>query len=92
MPVFHGIVHLPKKATSLSIDYNNGTITKAKMTVTYSGGPIGTYLSADGGTTWEEVTSGVLHYFTVTGTDLRWRITAREGTATVTNVEIKQYH
>jgi len=35
-------------------------------TVTY-------YLSADGGSNWEAVTSGVEHTFTVTGDDLRWR-------------------
>ncbi|MFA7663135.1 MAG: fibronectin type III domain-containing protein, partial [Patescibacteria group bacterium] len=31
------------------------------------------YLSADGGTNWEEVTSGAEHVFVETGSDLRWK-------------------
>lgn len=74
-----------------SIDYNNGTITQAKMTVTYSGfGPIALYLTANGGSNWEAVSNGVLHTFSNTGTDLRWRIVGFGNT--ITGISIINYH
>lgn len=41
------------------------------------------YLTADGGTTWEEVTLNDLHTFTTTGDDLRLQILGNPG-ATIT--------
>lgn len=84
-------VAVPSLAQSLSIDFNNGTITTAKMTVTRSAsGDILLYLSADGGNNWEQVTSGVAHTFVNTGTDLRWRIKTSD--ETITKVLIEDYH
>jgi hypothetical protein len=78
---------------STSVDKNNGTITSATMTVTKSSGTFTYYLSADGGSHWETVSSGVAHTFSNTGTDLRWKIAeAASSTGTVTNVEITSYH
>lgn len=31
------------------------------------------YLTADGGSNWEQVTNGTRHVFTNTGSDLRWK-------------------
>ena len=78
---------------STSIDYNNGTITTATMTVTKSSGTFTYALTANGGTNWETVTSGVAHAFTNTGTDLRWKVTeSGGGTGTITKIEINAYH
>ncbi|MFA5927045.1 MAG: YCF48-related protein [Patescibacteria group bacterium] len=51
------------------------TITVATMTATttLNGQSVAYYLSADGGSNWESVTSGESHSFTNTGSDLRWR-------------------
>jgi hypothetical protein len=82
-----------QEAYSKSIDFNNGTITQAKMTVTKTSGSFDYYLSADGGANWEAVTSGTLHSFTNTGTDLRWRIVENAAsTGVVTKVKVEQYH
>ena len=78
-----------KLAQSLSIDFNNGEITTAKMTATYTGNDPTLTLTADG-TNFESVTNGVAHTFSNTGTDLKWRINAT-GT-TVTNVLVEDYH
>lgn len=78
-------------AQSTSIDYNNGTISTATMEVTISSGTPVLYLSADGGSNWESVTSGTPHTFTNTGTDLRWKITSA-GSTTLTKIEITNYH
>ena len=74
---------------SKSIDFNNGIITTATMTVTFTGNTPSLLMTADG-TNWEAVTSGVAHTFTNTGTDLKWRIVA-SGT-TVTQVTVEDYH
>lgn len=83
-------VYTFKTAQSISVDYNNGTITHAKMTVTSTGsGNLTLYLTADG-SNWEEVVNGVLYAFTNTGTDLRWKI---EGSGkTITLIKIEDYH
>lgn len=78
---------------SLSIDYNNGTITQARLTATISSGTFTLELSADGGSNWETVSNGLLHTFTNTGTDLRWRITENAAsTGTITQVIVRGYH
>ena len=46
----------------LDVDYNAPTNTIAKF-----------YLSANGGTNWEEVQDNIAHVFTTQGTDLRWK-------------------
>jgi hypothetical protein len=74
---------------SKSIDYNNGLITQAKLTATESSGSFTYYLTADG-TNWEEVTNGVIHTFTNTGTDLRWKAITTGGT--LTQVKVEDYH
>ena len=90
MASLYPIIEVFKTQQSKSIDYNNGTITQARMKVTYTGnGNIALYLTADG-VNWEEVTNNVLYFFTNTGTDLRWKI---EGSGvTITKIEISDYH
>jgi len=81
-----------QQAQSLSIDYNNGVITSARLTAIENGGafPYQYYLTSDGGTHWESVTNGILHTFTNTGIDLRWRIINTAGE--VDKITIDQYH
>ena len=79
--------------TSTAIDYHNGTITTATMTVTSSSGTFLLEMSANGGVNWKTATSGRALTFTNTGTDLRWRITEDDAsTGTVTKVVIGGYH
>ncbi len=78
---------------SKEIDYRNGTITKAKLTVTIDSGTFTLYLSADGGTNWESVTSGSIHTFTNTGTNLKWKITeSGASTGEISQVVVDNYH
>ncbi|MCK4827670.1 hypothetical protein KA005_68720 [bacterium] len=80
-------------AHSETIDYNNGTITTAKLTSTESSGNFDYYLSADGGSNWEAVTSGTAHTFTNTGTSLRWRADeADSSTGRITQIKVEDYH
>ena len=88
MPTFYPVFKVVKTAQSKSVDYNNGTITTAKLTATETIGTFRYWLTADG-TNWEEVTNDVAHTFTNTGTDLRWRI---QGTGTITQIVISNYH
>lgn len=83
-----------KVAYSTSIDYNNGTITQAKLTATITSGSFNILLTANGGANWEIATNGVLHTFTNTGTDLRWYMapTFISPAGKVTNIEITDYH
>lgn len=79
-------------AQSLSVDYNNGTITTAKLTSTEVSGSFTYEMTADG-TNWEEVTSGTAHTFTDTGTDLRWRATEdAASTGEISQIKIEDYH
>lgn len=74
-------------ATSLSVALNHGTITQATLTATLTGNTPTFYMTADGGSNWEIVISGVLHIFTNTGVDLRWKV---EGSGTtITNIKIE---
>ena len=50
------------------------TVSAATLTTTYTG-TLTLEMSADGGSNWESVTSGVAHTFNNTGSDLRVRIT-----------------
>ena len=77
-------------AVSTSIDYNNGTITSATLTANTSTN-LTFYLSADGGNHWESTTSGAVHTFSNTGTDLRWKATA-SGNVTLASISIGGYH
>jgi len=74
-------------ASSLTIYMNNETVSSATLTAVDSGS-IDYYLSADGGTNWEKVTSGISHTFTNQGTDLRWRATST-GSASISSIEIE---
>jgi len=79
-------------AESLPIDYANGTVTKATMTVTKTSGTFTYQMTADG-TNWETVTTGAEHTFVNTGTDLRWRVTeSGASTGAITKVEIDITH
>lgn len=79
-------------AESESVDYNNGTITQAKLTATETSGSFTYEVTADG-TNWETVTSGTLHTFTNTGTDLRWRATENAAsTGGISQVVLESYH
>jgi hypothetical protein len=78
---------------STSIDYNNGTITTAKLTATLSSGTFTYQLSVDGGSHWETVTNGVSHSFTNTGTNLMWKITeSGASTGKITQIVVSNYH
>ena len=77
-------------AQSNEVAYNDGTISKATITVTVSSGVVTNLafqLTADGGSNWESVTHATEHAFTNTGTDLRFKITA-SGTVTVTEIRV----
>jgi hypothetical protein len=78
---------------SSAIDYNNGTITVATLTGTETSGSFTYALSANGGTNFENVTSGTAHTFTNTGTDLRWRVTENAtSTGEISKIEVTTYH
>ncbi len=79
-------------AQSTSIDLDNGTITQATLTSTEVSGLFVYRLSADGGTNFEVVTSGTRHFFTNTGTDLRWKASQGLGSGEISNVLIEDYH
>ena len=88
-----GVITSGQTLRSSSIDFNNSTISQATATFTESGAGTPTfYLSADGGSNWETVTSGVAHTFSNTGTSLKWRIDSASDTTTVTKVAIGSYH
>ncbi|MCH7561597.1 MAG: hypothetical protein IIC67_09595 [Thaumarchaeota archaeon] len=88
-----GVITSGQTLRSLSIDFDNSTISVATATFTESGAGTPTfYLSADGGSNWEIVTSGVAHTFSNTGTSLKWRIDSAGDTTTVTKVVIGSYH
>ena len=64
-------------ATSKKIVANSKNVTKATLNTDetkYGNDQILYYLSADGGTNWVEVTSGVEHTFSNLGTDLRYKV------------------
>lgn len=63
-------------ASSLAIYKNSENIIKATLSATTTGsGSLQFQMSANAGSNWENCTSGVVHNFTNTGTDLRWRAT-----------------
>lgn len=77
-------------AQSTSIALLDGTIYKSTINVIVFSGSVSNLafqLSADGGSHWENVTHATEHSFTVTGTDLRFKITA-SGTVTVTDIDV----
>ena len=76
-------------AISTPIDYNNGTITTAKLTGTGTGF-YNFWMTADG-TNWEKVITNVAHNFTNTGTDLRWKAGGLTGSK-LTSVSVTEYH
>ncbi|KKM14915.1 hypothetical protein LCGC14_1701290, partial [marine sediment metagenome] len=79
-------------ALSKSIDFNNGTITAATLDSTEVSGSF-TYEMAADGSTFESVTPGTAHTFSVTGTDLRFRITENvASTGEISQVTINNYH
>lgn len=80
-------------ALSSEIDFSNGEITQAKLTSTEVSGSFDYEFTADGGSNWEAVTSGVLHIFTDTGQDLRFRITENAAsTGEISEIKIDEYH
>lgn len=79
-------------ALSKSIDFNNGTITVATLNSTEVSGSF-TYQMAADGSTFENVTPGTAHTFSVTGTDLRFKITENAAsTGEISQVTIGSYH
>lgn len=75
-------------AESKSIELNNGTIISAILTATYTGDDPTLSMTADG-TNFETVTSGVRHFFTNTGGDLKWKATGES--TTITNIKIEVF-
>ena len=79
-------------ALSKSVDFNNSTITVATLNSTEVSGSF-TYEMAADGSTFESVTPGTAHTFSVTGTDLRFRITENAAsTGEISQVTIINYH
>lgn len=79
-------------AESLSIDYDNGTITAATLIATEDSGSFDYEMTADD-TNWEAVTSGAAHTFANPGTDLRWRATENAAsTGEISKMEVVDYH
>ncbi|KKM91341.1 hypothetical protein LCGC14_1229520 [marine sediment metagenome] len=63
--------------TSKTIFTDGKTVSKATFNCNetkWGNDVINYHLSTDGGSNWEEVTLGIEHIFTVTGTDLRFRV------------------
>ena len=80
-------------ALTESIDLNNSTITSATLTATEISGTLLYELSANGGTNFETVTSGIKLFFANTGTDLLCRITENAATtAEISNIKIDIFH
>ena len=80
-------------AQSSSIDFNNGTITTATLTSTEVSGSFDYEMSANGGSNWEAVTSGIAKTFANSGTDLRWRATeSAASTGEISEINITGYH
>lgn len=75
---------------STSVDFNNGTIISAKLTSTEVSGEFNYQMSADGGSNWEVVASKTQHFFTNTGTDLKWRAIGDDG-AEISNIKIEVF-
>jgi len=71
---------------SLACYYGSSTITKATLT-SDSTTNLTFKLSSDGGSNWETVTSGTIHTFTNTGSDLRYQATASD-TATISLIKL----
>jgi len=79
-------------AESSAIDFDNSTITQATLTSTEVSGSFTYELTADG-STFETVTSGTRHFFTATGTDLRWRATENAASAgEISNLKVEGFH
>jgi hypothetical protein len=80
---FADIEFVPTTSSSVqgqSIKVNSGSVSlySALLTatdITPTGTSITYQMTANGGTNWYPVTSGVAYPFPVTGTDLRWRVT-----------------
>jgi hypothetical protein len=71
---------------SLAVRKGVGTITTATLTADNTTN-LTFQMSADGGSHWENCTSGTLKTFTNTGTDLRWKATA-SGAATLNTITV----
>lgn len=82
-------------AVSGSIRYNDGTITTAYITASKSADTWWYWLSADGGSHWESVTTILGNTLTLTfanpGTDLRWKIQCKSATGTLNQVTVYSY-
>ena len=78
-------------AQSWAVDYNNGTITKATVNIDFDTGDASdiTFQLAANGSTYETVTIGTEHSFTVTGHILKFKITALD-TAVINSITISR--
>lgn len=74
-------------AQSLSVYLNNETVGTATLRAT-DGGSVSYLMSADGGSNFEAVTSGVAHLFANPGNDLRWKATASD-TTSISYMEVR---
>ena len=75
------------------MDFANGTITQVRLTSTVVSGAFLYEVTANGGSNWETTTSGTLHEFTNTGTDLRFRVTENAtSTGEISEIKLQEYH
>ena len=82
-----------QNALSSTVEFNNGTITRATLTSAEVSGSFTYELSTDGGSNFETVTSGVPHTFTNTGIDLRWKATENSAsTGEISEIKLSDFH
>lgn len=70
---------------SSQIYMNNATVTSALMIVSYVGS-VNLFMSANGGTAWQECNMGTTLTFSTAGTDLRWKATSNACTISSLNI------
>ena len=76
-------------ATSLSVYKGSVSVVNATLTLDNTTNVGVLQLSANGGSNWENVTNATNHSFTYIGSDLRFRLGASGGTATIVSTKVQ---
>lgn len=74
---------------STSFESNNGTFVSAILTPTYTGNTPTLRMRADKNEAFEDVTSGVKHFFSNTGSEVQWQ--AEGSGTTISNIKIEAF-